>query len=183
MIIYEKLLERYSLEQMKVILGNYDFYYNFLNDRVNKLERIAKLISLKDFYTFDDFQKDFGEKYKKHKEIKTIFNILMNGLAVSDFLAFNKNISSQLYNGFIMETIAYSKKQIKYIEIDYDISNFKVSFFDTHIELYGDKDDLDKFKTKYKIEQKILFEPYKEVWHLAFSGLLSEKIKYDLKGA
>lgn len=179
MIIYKKLLEKYSLEQIKNMLGNYDFYYNFFNDRVSKLERLAKVIYLKDFYTYEDFEEDFKEKYRKYKEKRTVYNILIDGMTVSNFLSFNKNISLQLYNGFIMESICFSKEQIPYIAIDYDISKFEVGFFEDHIELYGSKEELDLFKDNYKIEQKVLFEPYKKTWHLAFSGLLSEKIKYD----
>ena len=181
MIIYKKLLERYSLEQMKNILGDYDFYYNFLNNRINNLDRIAKLISLKDFYTFDDFGKDFGEKYKKYSEKKTVYNILIAGISVADFLKLNKIILNQLYKGFIMESISFSKEQLPYISIDYDISKFEVAFFENHIELYGKKEELENFKVKFKIEQKILWESYKETWHLAFSGLLAEKIRFDKK--
>ena len=80
-----------------------------------------------------------------------------------------------------MESKTFSKEQIQYIIIEYDISNFEVAFFDKHIELYGEKDALEAFKKKFKISQKVLLNFQNNTWHLAFKGLLVEKIRIDYK--
>lgn len=180
MIIFDKVNEIYSKKDLIAKLGSYTYYYNFYinNDKI-KLEKLARILELKEIYSFTDFLNDFSKRIKVYKEKKTIYNILIDGVSVADFLKFSKNISSQLYYGFISETSCFSLEQLKYIEIDYDISSLNCSFFEKHIELYGDKKKLLEFKKKHNIKQKILWEFEMETWHLAFKGLLAEKIRYD----
>lgn len=181
MIIFSKLLKNFPLKKLEQKLGqNIVCEYLYKNKNI-KLELITSKLNIKKIYSYRDFEKDFGEKYKKYIERKTVYNILMSGISVADFFKMNRNIRKQLYNGFIMESISFSQEQLPYISIDYNISNFEVAFFENHIELYGKKEELENFKIKFKIEQKILWEPYKETWHLAFSGLLAEKIRLDYK--
>lgn len=182
MIIYEKLINMYSLKKIKDIIGEYEYYYYFSkNNNSIRLEKITQKINLKDIYSYKDFLKDFGVKFSKIKEKATLYNFLMNGISVSDFLKSDANIYKQLCDHFYMESKTFSKEQIQYIAIEYDISNFEVAFFDKHIELYGEKDDLEAFKKKFKISQKVLWNFQNNTWHLAFKGLLAEKIRWDYK--
>ena len=152
MIIYEKLINMYSLKKIKDIIGEYEYYYYFSKNNNNiRLEKITQKINLKDIYSYRDFLKS------------------------------DVNIYKQLCDHFYMESKTFSKEQIRYIVIEYDISNFEVAFFDKHIELYGEKDDLEAFKKKFKISQKVLWNFQNNTWHLAFKGLLAEKIRMDCK--
>ncbi|MCF0163425.1 MAG: hypothetical protein HUJ88_12720 [Fusobacterium necrophorum] len=180
MIIYDKLTKLYSTDELKKILGSYIYYYGFRKNNVDiKLDLIAKIIDLRQIYSYEDFMQDYGKKYRV-KETKTLYNILISGHKLNDFVNLHKEISRALYKGFYSESKSFVYEQLKYIDIDYDISQFTYSFFKKHIELYGDKNELVKFKEKHKIDQKILWEFQKETWHIAIAGLLAEKIRYDI---
>ena len=58
--------------------------------------------------------------------------------------------------------------------IGYDIDKFRLETYGRHIELYGKKEELEYFKNKYDTDHLVLFETYKQEWHLAFNGLLAE---------
>lgn len=185
MIIYDKLKQLYSSEELKNKLGDYVYYYCFFsnNEKDVKLDKLAHSISdLRDFYSFEEFTLDFPNFVLKYKELRTIYNILISGKKISDFLKLHNKILKQLYYGFYSETKSFVYDQLKYISIDYDISKFEYAFFKRHIELYGEKNELTKFKEKHKIDQKILWEFQKETWHIAIAGLLAEKIRYDKLG-
>ena len=64
MIIYEKLINMYSLKKIKDIIGEYEYYYYFSkNNNSIRLEKITQKINLKDIYSYKDFLKDFGVKF------------------------------------------------------------------------------------------------------------------------
>lgn len=182
MIIYDKLKELYSSEELKSKLGDYVYYYCFFsnNEEDVKLGKLANSIpDLRNIYSFEEFVSDFPHFALKYKELKTIYNILISGKKLSEFLNLHREILKQLYYGFYSESKSFVYEQLKYISIDYDISKFEYSFFKRHIELYGDKNELIKFKEKHKIDQKILWEFQRETWHIAIAGLLAEKIRCD----
>lgn len=82
MIIYDKLKELHSSEELKNKLGNYVYYYCFFSNKEEdvKLDKLAHLIpNLKNIYSFEDFVLDFPHLALKYKELKTIYNILISG--------------------------------------------------------------------------------------------------------
>ena len=96
MIIYEKLINMYSLKKIKDIIGEYEYYYYFSKNNNNiRLEKITQKINLKDIYSYKDFLKDFGVKFSKIKEKATLYNFLMSGISISDFLKSDVNIYKQ----------------------------------------------------------------------------------------
>ena len=51
MIIYEKLINMYSLKKIKDIIGEYEYYYYFSKNNNNiRLEKITQKINLKDIF-------------------------------------------------------------------------------------------------------------------------------------
>ncbi|RXZ28247.1 hypothetical protein EPT55_04435, partial [Fusobacterium necrophorum] len=77
MIIYDKLKQLYSSEELKNKLGDYVYYYCFFsnNEKDVKLNKLAHSISdLRDFYSFEEFTLDFPNFVLKYKELRTIYN-------------------------------------------------------------------------------------------------------------
>ncbi|MDK4479323.1 hypothetical protein MWG12_08785, partial [Fusobacterium necrophorum] len=82
MIIYDKLKELYSSEELKSKLGDYVYYYCFFsnNEADVKLGKLANSIpDLRNIYSFEEFVSDFPHFALKYKELKTIYNILISG--------------------------------------------------------------------------------------------------------
>ena len=132
-------------------------------------------------YTYEDFLKDYSLKYKDFKELRTLFNILTKGCSPTSYLT--SNFYNFLVKGFNYNFPIVKKENLQkllevlYIECDLSSYDLKVEKFITHIELYGEKENLEKFKEDYQINQPVLFEKFKEKWHLAFNGILSEYLK------
>ncbi|MGL5124076.1 MAG: hypothetical protein ACRC6K_07975 [Fusobacteriaceae bacterium] len=132
-------------------------------------------------YTYEDFLKDYGLRYKEYKELKTLFNILIKGYSPTSYL------TSNFYN-FLVKGFNYNAKIVKeenleklldVLHIECSINNYSLILekHRRHIELYGEKDNLEKFKEDYRIEEPILYEKFKEKWHLAFDGILAEYLR------
>jgi hypothetical protein len=65
-----------------------------------------------------------------------------------------------------------------YMNFDFeDLKSFEVNTNKERVALFGDKEQLEKFKTKYNIEYPVLLNPLNNEWHLAFDGWIFEKIK------
>ena len=181
MKLISRILEVYSEEEVSSKIDRNQIS-NMKNDKkFTSLDAIAKNLDLKRInYSVDDFLDDYPQ-YKKHKEIKTIYNIQMNGETVGGLS--DKNSCSSLFghikDGFDFTSTAYvdKKEVLKYFEFDIDLSDFRVRTFKKHTKLYGAKEELEKFKEKYKITYPIAFDNEMEKWHLAFDGMLNDWIR------
>ncbi|MGB6127543.1 MAG: hypothetical protein WBG30_02235 [Psychrilyobacter sp.] len=58
-----------------------------------------------------------------------------------------------------------------------DITNFKLTIFEGHVELHGEKELLEDFRNLYKIKYEVLWDQTEDSFHLAFGGILAEYIK------
>lgn len=160
--------------------------------KIEKDEKIRVYSILETFtfkelgYSFDDFLKDgYGDCIK---EKKAMYLILSEYKSIQSFCEIH---SIKKQNFYILLTKGIEKlpksliekKEIfmKYFEMEYDISNFKVEYYKKHIELFGNPEQLKTFKEKHKIICPVRYEPIKESWHLAFDGPLAEYIKYKEK--
>lgn len=186
-ILKEKVINKYSLNQLKEILPQKILYY-FMDNKtlvIPPLYTISQYIDL-DYinYTPSDLKKDY-KKYDNYKEIETVFNIFKQGYSVNECLIKSKvdqDFILKLKNGFWYNSKASNLKNIiNKLVINYDISNFKVEFYKEHIELYGEKELLEAFKNAFNLQEGIYYEKYKSSWHLAFSGLLADYITYKEK--
>ncbi len=75
-------------------IKQYDNNYCSYNNQIFSIEKIFKRYNNDDIvYTFQDFLKDFGDKYKNYVEIKTVFNILLKGASPSSYLTSTFNNS------------------------------------------------------------------------------------------
>lgn len=183
LILRKKIFEHYTVEELKTLLPPRIF--SQLCNEGGNLPWLSELTRLLDFsnidYTVEDFKKDYT-KYKDFVEIKTVFNILMKGISLREFRYFNKNITSLLKKGFYYNSHIFQSTEIeKYIVIDYDITPFKIEFYKNHIELYGEKEELENFRNKFKLKECVYYEKYKKSWHLALKGLLAEYIRIHEK--
>ncbi len=180
MIIYEKIKEKYSPEELKERVGR-SAYFRMQDNKPVKLNALYSKLDLKDIkYSEEDLIKDYPQ-YEKYIEKKTLLNIIKNGYSV-EYLSKENDINvlvAHVWKGFNYNSQKYDGKEdvLKLLKIDYDISNFKLEIYKRHIELYGDKEELEKFREKFSIDRQVLYEKYKEKWHLAFDGLLAEYIK------
>lgn len=68
-------------------------------------------------------------------------------------------------------------KIIKFMKYKIDVSNFKIVKYETHVELFGNPEQLKIFKEKYNLRFEVIYEPYKKSWHLAFNGILADYIR------
>ena len=179
MILYNKIMAKYPGRNLDQILG-FKLANDIRDSKICNFNLLVRKIKFSDInYSFKDFQKD--NLYKDFKEIKTLYNIFNKGFTINRFSEFIKysNLNRALLKGFTYQTKNLdfeASKDVIYIECD--LSNLEVEKFDKHIELYGTPENLKIFKEKFDINRNILFERYKEKWHLAFDGLLAEYIKY-----
>ena len=73
MIIFDKVNEIYSKKDLIAKLGSYTYYYNYnfyINNDKIKLEKLARILELKEIYSFTDFLNDFSKRIKVYKEKK-----------------------------------------------------------------------------------------------------------------
>lgn len=178
MILYEKILEKYSLEEIKNAVSQ-KAYYKLKKNEEYKVLSFAKLDLTKIEYNVNEFIKDYPQ-YKEHVEKETLLNLFKHGVTVEHIHKNSvRNFYKHIRDGFIYKSKLYKGKTnlLKLLVIDYDISNFRLEKYTRHIELYGDKNQLEKFREHYKISYGIIYEKFKEEWHLAFDGLLAEYIK------
>lgn len=181
MSIFKKLLTKYSYFEIETKLGE-RVYTKFKDGtRIPPLTRLAKDFDVKSLgYTVEEFRNDYPQ-YEKQKEIRTLFNIQVEGQTVSGLMKEHHvpTLFKHLENGFDFNSNAYiGKKEIlKYFEFDIDLSKFKYKIYRRHTELYGSKEDLENFKEQYKINQAVLMEKEMDTWHLAFDGMMNDWIR------
>ena len=89
-----------------------------------------------------------------------------------------------MYNGFTDKAEAfplilpYMKETFEIKEI---INTLDFELFDNHLELYGEKENLEEFRIKYNIDCMILPHPKKKMLHLAFDGRIFKVFEYIMK--
>ena len=181
MIIYSKLNAIYSKDEIyrrfptatarKII---------FCRDIV-KPSVLIKYCSFKEInYSYEDFLEDYP-KFLEYKASDILYKIYKAGYSVLQFRAkydINSYFEYMLKNGLDFNSpIENGYKIIEFMGYRVDVSKFKIDKYDTHIELFGDPEQLKAFKEKYNLKFEVLYEPYKESWHLAFNGMLADYIK------
>lgn len=181
MIIYSKINAVYSKDEIYEIFPTMTARkIIFLRD-IPRAETIAKYCSFEKInYSFYDFLEDYPF-YKNYKCPELMYEIYKRGYSVLEFRK-KYNISSYLEN--MIKTgldfncsIENGYKIIEFLQYNIDVSKFKIDKYDTHIELFGEKEMLLEFKEKYNIRFEVIYEPYKKSWHLAFNGMLADYIK------
>ncbi len=183
MIIYDKIRQKYELGELKSLLG-VQLYYKFKNNKPVELYSLGRKLELSDIsYSVDEFIEDYP-KYNDFVEKASLINVMKTGQTVSGIMK-NYHIGDfykHIKTGFNYNSRIYKDKNdiLSLLAIDYDISKFKLEIYKRHVELYGEKEDLEAFREKFSIDHQVLYEKYKEKWHLAFDGLLAEYIKKDI---
>ena len=181
MIIYNKICKKYSLKELRILIGPAATNRIYNGSLSVSLDILCKIDFLEIDYTFEDFLKDYDRIYGHFIEKKMMYNIFKNGYSLN-FLRKKYNLESGVYNYFKKDFFYESKSRnlhmlIPLLEIDIPLDNLKIKTYDTHIELFGTKEKLNEFKQLFSITKPILYEPYEDQWHLAFSGCLAEYIK------
>lgn len=181
MIIYNKIKSKYSKEEIYSLFPRITARNIIYERTIIKIGVIAKFISFDPInYTLQNYIEDY-EADKIYKEVEYVYKILASGKNIGQIAAENgltDNFDYMLKKGLNFNSVGInSYKIIDILKIKIDISKFKVDKYPTHIELFGEKEDLLEFKEKFKIEREVLFEPIKKSWHLAFNGMLAEYLK------
>lgn len=182
-IIKKKVLEKYNVDEIKNMCAEKFFNNNFKKNThfCSDLFTFAKYFDINQLsYTIEDFKQDYPEIVLNYKEIETVFSLYKNGKPLK-FYERERNYKTgsfinSLRNGFYYNSITLLK-MLDLLVITYDISDFKVEYYKEHIELYGEKEKLEEFKSKYDLKERVYFELYKNSWHLATRGLLAEYIR------
>lgn len=181
MILYEKLKSKYGVDLKKKLSER--LYYKMVANKEFYLHNIVKCgVDLDDLvYTFEDYLADFKYQADKYMEKRTLFNILKKGCTpgsyssptFEEYLRKGFNYNSQIVKGEDKE------KYLDVLEIDCDLEkyNLRLEIYRRHIELYGNKEDLERFQKDFSIKQSVLWEKKKGEWHLAFDGLLCEYLR------
>ena len=164
--------------------------YEVVNYRIHpKLTSIAGRIDIINElnYTYEDFLADH-ENYAEHKENMLLFNLYKKGTTAKD-AAIKFDYNETFFLAYLRNGIPLNKgtkiEEIKsyYIEDKIDIQGMKYKIFDNRCELYASKEELEKFRDKYDIDEDIVYSETKKTWHLAFTGYWFYLIKYNkIKG-
>lgn len=181
MIIYNKICKKYSLKELRILIGPAATNRIYNGSPSVSLDILCKIDFSEINYTFEDFLKDYDNIYGEYKEKKMIYNIFKSGHSLTS-LKKKYNLKSYLLNYFKKDFFYESKsenlhKLMHLLEINVPLEDFKIKIYDSHIELFGTKEQLNEFKQLFSIAKPILYEPYEDKWHLAFNGCLAEYIK------
>jgi len=109
------------------------------------------------------------------------YNMVMAGSSIYQIR--NKfNLESQLYQqitkGFNYNSMSLNTHRVfNILGIQVDTSLFIIDLYKTHVELFGEKENLEKSKNRFRIKWELWYEPYRKSWHLAFNGCLAEYIR------
>ena len=178
-ILYEKLITKYSNK-----------LYHFFDHRTTSKLKTKELplpntISNKiDFdyidYTCSDFAIDYT-KYSDYKEIEMIFKIIKTGVGIHRY-AENRNFNiynfiSILKNGIDYYNEVHIRYFYEFIPKNFDLSRFEVILYAEHCEIYGDYYELLEFKETNKIKDGVIFDKFKNKYHIAFNGYLFNEIR------
>ncbi len=184
MILYDRLKERYSKNELKELLGDAMGRRVWREETNINIFTLSKKIDISKLnYTFNNFILDFDFIYSKHKEKLFLFKLFLKGISPME-LCRQYDIENRIYTlllyGFDYNSTSRNLHFIfDYLDINIDTSQFDIDCYSTHVELFGSKVDLEKFKTQYNIKYDLYYEPYKKSWHLAFNGCLANYIKMN----
>ncbi|MBR8701319.1 hypothetical protein IX317_001121 [Fusobacterium sp. DD29] len=181
MILYDKILKTYSKKELNEMADPRTARKIYYARGTIPLEKAAKIFNLdKIKYTVEDAIKDYNID-KSYKQYKYAFKIFKKGYSIrgiSEKYGLTDALSYQLKREINFTSKAINSHYIiDILDIKVDISNFTFDIYEDHLELFGDKNDLIKFKEKYNINYDIIFEPFKKQWHIAFDGMLCDWIK------
>ncbi len=109
------------------------------------------------------------------------YQLFINGFKINDIKK-QFNLETQIYayliRGFDYNGVTRNMPlAFDSLGITVDTSFFTIDLYKTHIELFGEKEDLEKFRNRYGIKWELWYEPYRKSWHLAFNGCLAEYIR------
>ena len=168
MILLEKLFSKYSKKELEGIFPR-EYVYELINYRIQpRLTSIAGRVDVVNElnYTYEDFLTDY-ENYAEYKENKLLFDLYKKGITAKDAaIKFDYNETSFL--AYLRNGIPLNKgtkiEQMKayYIEDKIDIQEMKYKIFDNHCELYASKEELEKFRNKYNIDEDIIYSETKK---------------------
>ena len=183
MVLREKLYKKYNrYTDIGEIIG-----FSIL-DRLNqgKLPALHLLFNKIDLeieigYTYEDVLIDYKDILEKFQEKKAVYNIWKMGYSINGYSKVS-GTGSQLHKILTKgEHIMQKETRIKLADIfEYsvdieDLKSFEVICKPKFCKLIGEKDDLFYFKEKYDLDYPVL--PYYNTWHLAFDGVIAEKIR------
>lgn len=181
MILYDKIKQRYSVNQIYKIFPKMSARTILLELGKIRIDVVIKYISFADIdYSLNDYIIDY-EADKKYKEVKYVYKLLQQGKSIGGVAKKNgmtDHIDRMLKKGLDFNSEGRNTyKIIDILKIKINIDKFKLEKYNDHIELYSNEENLNKFKEKYKISHPVLYEPFKKSYHLAFDGMLAEYIK------
>ena len=92
LIIKEKILEKYSILELKKIFGSWFLYFK-RSDFKGELYNITSYLTINNLdYSLEEFKKDYP-KLSNNKEIATIFKLYKSGFSLRTWgIKFNKDI-------------------------------------------------------------------------------------------
>ena len=186
-ILYEKLIKAYDRKYLIEKLGR-ALESRLKRNEFGKFETVVMRVDIPTDYTYEDFLIDYGARYEKYKEKKTLFNILKAGKVMRQMSIeaglLDNAVLLCVYNGFTDKAEAfplilpYMKETFEIKEI---INTLDFELFDNHLELYGKRENLEEFRIKYNIDCMILPHPKKKMLHLAFDGRIFKVFEYIIK--
>lgn len=187
MILYKKLISHFNTNELKELLGeetvrrfktpNYRPSFPVLCEKID-VERIG--------YFYEDFLQDYKLQIAKYKEKEILYNIWKQGFSVYKYsikVGLKKN---SLYR-ILRKGREIVKDDTKYklldtFKVDYDLTDlqaFQVEVFHEYCKLYGEKNELEKFTEKYKIDFPVLY--YNGKYSVAFNGWFFKVIQHSQK--
>lgn len=175
-IIIEKILKKYSWEQLKGLFSE-GTYKNLRKSSYIPLPTISKEINLQEIgYSYLDFLEDYEVHYLEFKEKEIVFNVMKSGLTLFSLEKKTNATSYRLLKTGLRFDSTFSGVDffINFIEKNDFItesSKFEILVFENHCELYGSFEELDKFKEKYKLKYPVILNRFNNKQHLAFDGL------------
>lgn len=181
MIIYSKLLNKYSKDEIYQIFPTISARKIIFSRDCISPGTVAQYCSFEELnYSLQDFLEDYP-KYLEYKSVDILFEIYKKGYSI---LSFRKKMGISSYLEYMIKhgvdyntPITNGYKIIEFMKYDINLKKFKIDKYDSHIELFGEKEDLSSFKEKYNINFEVIYEPYKKCWHLAFNGMLADYIR------
>lgn len=152
---------------------------NFINIPFYNIVEYVNLKKIK--YNYDDFLEDYALELENKVEKYLLWQIWKKGSSINSFILKNDistALDRHLRNG--IDNNSTFKNQSLVIALwnpKLDLKEFKVTPFEGHIELHGEKEFLEDFRELHKIKYEVLWDQTKDSYHLAFGGILAEYIK------
>lgn len=174
MIINQKILKNKNIFNR----FNSNIKARILRDDRIEMKTYLRLVSFKEIkYSFEDFTQD--NYCYLIKERKFMYNLYDKGYRSLSSYCSEHNLLQNMIYPMLKRGISFNAKYIKenpilleLISCDINLSKFQIKFYDEHVELVGDKEDLKKFALENDIRYPVRMDPLTEDYHLAFGGIL-----------